>query len=96
MNLFIAKLSPNTTSDDLQDLFGEFGEVVSAKVIIDRITGHSKKFGFVEMKNVDDGNKAIKELNECEFDGSDIVVKKARPKNDNYQKRPSFGYNERY
>ena len=49
MNIFVAKLSGNTTSEDLKDLFEEYGEVSSAKVIFDRETGNSKRFGFVEM-----------------------------------------------
>lgn len=79
MNIFIAKLSANTTSDDLRNLFSEYGEVVSANVIFDRMTGRSKRYGFVEMKNDDEANKAIEELNEAEYDHSQIIVKKARP-----------------
>lgn len=80
MNIFIAKLSADTTSEDLQDLFEEYGEIVSAKVITDKFTGQSKRFGFVEMKNNEDALKAIEELDECEYDDSTIVVKKAKPK----------------
>lgn len=89
MNLFVAKLSAATTSDDLNDLFAEYGEVVSAKVIMDRETGSSKRFGFVEMKDEDEAQKAIKDLNECLFDNSPIVVKKARPKGEGRDR--SFG-----
>ena len=87
MNIFVAKLSSSTTSEDLQELFEEHGEVVSAQVIIDKYTGNSKRFGFVEMKNETDAVKAIKELDECEFDNSQIVVKKARPKSDSPRQR---------
>ncbi len=80
MNIFVAKLSSNTTSDDLRSLFEEYGEVTSANVITDRMTGYSKKFGFVEMKNNDEANKAIKELDSCQYDNSEIVVKQARPR----------------
>jgi RNA recognition motif-containing protein len=79
MNIFIAKLSANTTSEDLRTLFSEYGEVTSANVIFDKMTGRSKRFGFVEMKNDEEANKAIEELNEAEYDHSQIVVKKARP-----------------
>lgn len=79
MNIFVAKLSASTTSEDLKSLFEEYGEVTSAKVIIDKETGNSKKFGFVEMANDTEANKAIDTLNECEYDGSQIVVKKAKP-----------------
>jgi RNA recognition motif-containing protein len=80
MNIFVAKLSSNTTSDDLRTLFEEYGEVTSANVITDRMTGYSKKFGFVEMKNNEEANKAIKELDSCQYDNSEIVVKQARPR----------------
>jgi RNA recognition motif-containing protein len=82
MNIFVAKLSSSTTSDDLKTLFEEYGEVTSANVITDRMTGHSKKFGFVEMKNDDEANKAIKELDSCEYDRAEIVVKQARPRSE--------------
>jgi len=80
MNIFVAKLSSNTTSEDLRTLFEEYGEVSSANVITDRVTGYSKKFGFVEMKDDNEAHKAIKELDSCEYDNSEIVVKQARPK----------------
>lgn len=80
MNLFVAKLSSSTTGDDLQNLFSQYGEVTSAKVIIDRETGNSKGFGFVEMPNDEEANEAINALNESELDGNQIVVKKANPK----------------
>lgn len=88
MNIFVAKLSSETTDADLNELFSQFGEVTSAKVIIDRETGFSKKYGFVEMANDDEANTAIDQLDESEFDGSEIVVKKARPRTerrDNYR-----------
>lgn len=80
MNIFVAKLSPSTTSEDLRELFSEYGEVKTANVIMDKATGHSKRFGFVEMANDSEAQKAIDELDECEYDNSQIVVKKARPK----------------
>jgi RNA recognition motif-containing protein len=83
MNIFVAKLSSNTTSEDLKTLFEEYGEVNSANVITDRMTGYSKKFGFVEMKDDTEANKAIKELDGCQYDNSEIVVKQARPREEN-------------
>lgn len=80
MNIFIAKLAGNTTGDSLRSLFEQFGAVDSAKVIMDRETGNSKRYGFVEMSNDDEGNQAIEALNESEFEGSTIVVKKANPR----------------
>ena len=80
MNIFVAKLSSTTTSEDLQALFSEHGSVSSAKVIMDRETGNSKCFGFVEMEDETEGMNAINALNESEFQGRKIVVKKARPR----------------
>lgn len=83
MNIFVAKLNPNTREDTLRSLFEEFGEVSSAKVIFDKETGRSKGYGFVEMPDDDEGNSAINGLNESEFENSTIVVKKARPRESN-------------
>ena len=80
MNIFVAKISSETTSENLQELFGEFGEVVSAKIIMDRDTGKSKQYGFVEMSNDDEALAAIEKLNDFELNGRNIVVKKANPK----------------
>ncbi|MFO8000134.1 MAG: RNA-binding protein [Marinilabilia sp.] len=80
MNIFVAKLSSRTTNEDLEQMFGEFGEVTSAKVIMDRESGYSKRYGFVEMPNDDEANTAIESLDDKELDGSRIVVKKARPR----------------
>jgi RNA recognition motif-containing protein len=90
MNIFVAKLSPSTTSEDLRELFSEYGEVASANVIMDRATGHSKGFGFVEMDNDEEALKAIDELDECEYDNSQIVVKKARPKEEGERRSGGF------
>jgi RNA recognition motif-containing protein len=80
MNIFIAKLSPKTTDESLHTLFQEYGEVETAKVIIDRETGRSKCYGFVEMRDDHEANEAIQDLDGVEFEGSNIVVKQARPK----------------
>jgi len=88
MNLFVAKLSSSTTGEDLQELFSAHGEVTSAKVIIDRETGNSKGFGFVEMANDEEAKAAIAALNETELDGKEIVVKEA---NDREERPRSSG-----
>ena len=80
MNIFVARLDYETSSEDLQTLFEQYGEVESAKVIMDRDTGRSKGFGFVEMPNDDEGYAAIEALNESELDGREVVVKKAAPR----------------
>lgn len=80
MNIFVARLNYSTGEDSLRDLFERFGSVDSVKVVMDRETGRSKGFGFVEMTNDDDGLIAIEELNESDFEGRSIVVKKAEPR----------------
>lgn len=91
VNIFVAKLSSATTSDDLNALFSEHGTVSSAKVIMDRESGNSKCFGFVEMQDETEGLNAINALNETDFQGRKIVVKKARPKEEGgEQQRPRF------
>ena len=69
-------MSSATTGDDLATLFGEFGTVSSAKVIMDKETGNSKCFGFVEMEDETEGMNAINALNESEFQGRKIVREK--------------------
>jgi RNA recognition motif-containing protein len=80
MNIFVAKLNFSTTSDGLREVFEQFGEVESASVIMDRESGRSKGFGFVEMPNDAEGTAAINGLDGTEVDGRTITVKKAEPR----------------
>ena len=80
MNLFVAKLSPSTTGDDLEKIFSAFGEVSSAKVIIDRETQNSKGFGFVEMPSKTEAQSAIDGLHGKELKGGALTVNEARPR----------------
>ncbi|MDR0412323.1 MAG: RNA-binding protein [Dysgonamonadaceae bacterium] len=80
MNIFIAGLSFKVNDTDLAGLFEEYGPITSAKVIIDRQTGKSKGYGFVEMDDRTAGGKAIAELNGAEYDGRTISVSEARPR----------------
>ncbi len=80
MNIFVAKLSYRTDDDGLRKHFEGFGEVSSSKIIYDKYEGRSKGFGFVEMPNDEEGEKAIQELDQSELDGRNIVVKKANPR----------------
>jgi RNA recognition motif-containing protein len=80
MNIFIAKLSSETKGQDLEQLFSKFGEVTTAKVVTDRRTGLSKRYGFVEMPNEQAAYEAIDKLNDTELNGSKIVVKISVPK----------------
>ena len=74
MNIFISNLSWAIKDGDLRELFAEYGEITSAKVIMDRETGKSRGFGFVEMPNEEEGKKAIEELDKAEYDGKVITV----------------------
>ena len=82
MNIFVAQLSYNTKEDKLRDTFEAYGEVSSAKIIFDKFENRSKGFGFVEMPDDAEAQSAIDALNESELDGRNIVVKKARPRED--------------
>lgn len=82
MNIYVSNLSYAINDADLNDLFKEYGEVSSARVILDRETSKSRGFGFVEMPNDEEGQKAIDELNGGEFDGKTINVNVARPRED--------------
>jgi RNA recognition motif-containing protein len=82
MNIFVAKLSSGTKGEDLEQLFSKFGEITSAKVVVDRETGVSKRYGFVDMPDEQAAYEAIDKLNDTELDGSQIVVKMSIPKTD--------------
>ena len=79
MNIFVTKLNYGTSEVSLKELFENYGEVSSAKIIMDRETGRSKGYGFVEMED-ESAKEAISELNETEFEGNTIIVKEARPR----------------
>ncbi|WP_099463955.1 MULTISPECIES: RNA recognition motif domain-containing protein [Parabacteroides] len=87
MNIYVSNLSYGTSSDSLQDLFSQYGEVTSANIITDRETGRSRGFGFVEMPDDNEGQKAIEELNDTNFEGKTISVSVARPRTE----RPAGG-----
>ncbi|MCK4662550.1 MAG: RNA-binding protein [Bacteroidales bacterium] len=95
MNIFVAKLNYDTQEADLKVAFESFGEVSSLKIITDKFTGRSKGFGFVEMPDDEAAMSAIEKLNESELDGRTIVVKKAKPKENNsrYERRGNSSYN---
>jgi len=80
MNIYVGNLSYGVSDQDLLEIFEEFGEVNSAKVIKDRETGRPKGFAFVEMENEDEAQSAIEELDSSEIDGRSVKVNKARPK----------------
>ncbi|MDR0745288.1 MAG: RNA-binding protein [Mediterranea sp.] len=80
MNIYVSNLSFNTRSESLHELFSEYGEVTSSKIITDRESGRSRGFGFIEMADNSEGQTAISELNETEFEGKTINVNVARPR----------------
>jgi len=83
-NIYVGSLSFDTTEAELRQLFEQYGEVSTAKVITDRDTGRSKGFGFVEMEAQDAAEEAIKQLNGTDLGGRNIVVNEARPKKSRY------------
>ena len=87
MNISVGNLPYSTTREDLEAIFGEFGAVESARVVIDRESGRSKGFGFVEM-DAEAGKAAIENLNGKEIGGRKAVVNEARPRED----RPRDGF----
>lgn len=78
--LFVGSLDYSVTDQQLNDLFAEIGTVESAKVIIDRETGRSRGFGFVEMGSEEEAKAAVEQLNGQEHEGRTLVVNEARPK----------------
>jgi len=92
MNIYVGNLSWNLKDQDLANLFAQYGEVTSAKIITDKFTGRSKGFGFVEMANDDQAQAAIAALNGSAVDGRNVVVNESRPKPEGeYKKRPFGG-----
>lgn len=80
MNIYVANIPWKATEEELKGLFAEYGEVSSAKIVIDKFTQRSRGFGFIEMKDDSAGSKAINELNGADFMGKNLVVNEARPK----------------
>jgi RNA recognition motif-containing protein len=88
MKLYVGGFSYSTTEAQLNDMFKEFGKIVSINIITDRDTGNSKGFGFVEMSELKEGQEAIKALNGKESHGRSLVVNQARPQG---SRPPSYG-----
>lgn len=98
--LYVGNLSFRVTSEDLQEHFAAAGAVESANVVFDRETGRSRGFGFVEMASDDDANNAIAQFNGQEYDGRNLVVNEARPREEarggGGRSRGSYGGNNRW
>ena len=108
MNIYVSNLSFNVTDEDLNEYFAEYGEVISAKVILDKFTQKSRGFAFVEMSDEEAAKKAIQELDGASVDGRTINVSVAKPREErtggggnrsggggNFQKKNNFS-NSRY
>ena len=80
MKLYVGNLSFNTTDPDLKDLFGQHGTVIDVHLVTDRLTGRSRGFAFVTMSSSAEGKAAISALEGKEFDGRNLIVNEARPK----------------
>ena len=97
MNIYVGNLSYSSTENSLRNLFETYGAVTTTKIVTDKFTGSSRGFGFVEMPNNEEGQKAIDELNGKDFDGRKIVVNESRPREttgrDNRPPRREGGYN---
>ena len=82
MKIYVGNLSFDSSEADLKGLFAAYGEVESAKVIVDQFTNRSRGFGFIEMSNREEGLKAIQELDSKDLDGRSLKVNEAKPKTD--------------
>jgi RNA recognition motif-containing protein len=91
MNMFVSNLSFHTTDEDLRDLFKEFGEVSSAKVITDRESGRSRGFGFVEMPEETAAKQAMQEIQGKEIEGRPLSVSVAKQKEERGSRNTSSG-----
>lgn len=96
MNIYVGNLDYNLKEDELGEIFSEYGEVVSVKIVKDRETGRAKGFGFVEMAVESEGEKAVAELDGAEVNGRNMKVNKARPKPERPERPQRFQRRERY
>lgn len=86
MKLYVGNLSFQTTENDLQDLFEQYGEVREVMLIMDKMTGRSRGFAFVTMGSKDEGESAINALNGRDFAGRNLTINEARPREDRPQR----------
>ncbi len=93
-NLYVGNLSFSTTADELRELFGQYGSVTRAQVVADRETGRSRGFGFVEM--AEGADTAIESLNGALFQGRNLTVNEARPREERPARQGGGGYGRRW
>jgi RNA recognition motif-containing protein len=82
MNIYVGNIPRGATENELRELFQAFGEISSASVIKDKFSGESRGFGFVEMPNKEEAQKALSALNGKDFKGRPLTVNEARPRTD--------------
>jgi RNA recognition motif-containing protein len=92
-NLYVGNLPFSATADDLREAFSRFGTVTRAQIIVDRETGRSRGFGFVEM--ADGADEAIAQMNGAVFQGRQLTVNEARPREERPRGRERRGYGRR-
>jgi RNA recognition motif-containing protein len=90
MNIYVGNLAYSVTDTDLNEAFSAYGEVSSANVVMDKFSGRSKGFGFVEMPNNAQANEAIKALNEKPLKGRNMRVNEAKPREDRPRRRVQY------
>ena len=90
MRIYAGNLPYNVTESDLKEMFSAYGEVTNASLVMDKFSGQSKGFGFVEMPNNAEADAAIKGLNESSVKGRSIKVNQAKPRGDRPQRRPRY------
>ena len=93
MNIYVANIPFKASEPELKGLFEEYGEVSSAKIIMDKVTQRSRGFGFIEMADDAAARQAINNLNGSDFLGKTLVVNEARPKTDAPRSGGGGGYN---
>ncbi|MBS1681944.1 MAG: RNA-binding protein [Bacteroidetes bacterium] len=94
MNIYVANIPWKASEDQLKELFSQYGDVASAKIIMDKVTQRSRGFGFVEMSDDNSGKTAINELNGRDFQGKNLVVNEARPREERPARSGGFRRND--
>ena len=90
MRIYVGNLPYNVNESELKEMFSSYGQVTSATLVMDKFSGQSKGFGFVEMPNNSEADAAIKGLNESSVKGRNIKVNQAKPRGERPQRRPRY------
>lgn len=92
MNIFVGNLNFQTSEEELQNAFAPYGEITSVRIVTDKFSGRSRGFGFIEMPNQEEAEKAINELNNHTLNSRMIVVNEAKPQENNSRSNTSNRY----